>query len=281
MFENATRVLTVRGIDVRVTPSWLLIVALVVVSLFGRFAGEANPPVVAGAMAVGGTAVFFLSILAHETAHAFEARRRGVRVAGITLFLFGGVTEMNMEARRPRDEFAVAAIGPYVSLVLAAAMGLAVVWIHELVPAAAPVADVAGVIGWLNAGLALFNLIPGAPLDGGRVLRSGIWALTRDRARAMRLAARAGQGVALLLAGGGIWLYTATGQIIDVLWAAFLAWFMFNAAAAELRRARRHARPPDGLPPARPESRAGTDDPEGTPGRASSHRDGHVPDHRG
>jgi hypothetical protein len=126
---------------------------------------DVHPTGIAVAMAIAGAVLFFASILAHELAHAFEALHRGLEVHGITLFLFGGVTEMDARSESPRDEFVIAAVGPYVSLLCGAAFGLLATYATWLFPAglAQPVADVAGLLGWLNVLLAVFNLVPGAP----------------------------------------------------------------------------------------------------------------------
>jgi Zn-dependent protease len=238
MFPRAIRIARIGGVDVRVDPSWLFITLLVVWVLQGRFGAASGRSVALSlTMAAVGSLLFFVSVLAHELAHALEGKHRGVEVHGITLFLFGGVTEMDANVRRPRDEFAVSAIGPYVSLVLAAGFGLVVV-VARSAGLPAPVGEVAGVLGWINVALALFNLIPGAPLDGGRVLRSLIWAVTKDRHRATRIASWAGQAVAALLALLALWTITVEPQAsLDALWLVLIAWFMWQAARAERRQA--------------------------------------------
>lgn len=240
MFPRAFRIARISGIDVRVDPSWILIALLVVWTFFQRFTVTAERDVATG-LAMGGAAavLFFLSVLAHELGHALEARSRGVKVNGITLFLFGGVTEMHVEAKRPFDEFALAAVGPFVSLVTGAALGLVATGVETYLPnSAQPVAEVAGVLGWINVALAIFNLIPGAPLDGGRVLRSIVWAATKDRARSVRIAARSGQVVGGLLFGlAAFSILSQPEALFDGLWLAFIAWFLWQAAQAELRQA--------------------------------------------
>lgn len=224
------------GVDIRVDPSWFPIALLVAANFWYLLVRAYGHPVaVAVIAAVAAAAAFFASVLAHELAHALEARHRGVEVAAITLFLFGGVTETGSDVRRPRDEFALAAVGPYASLVLAAALGLvataagygarsSTLWV--------PVADVAGVLGWLNLGLAAFNVLPGAPLDGGRILRSGVWAVTGDRGRSVRVAARAGQVLGVLLVA-----YAGYRLVIDsdlgMVWIALVGWFLLRAARIE------------------------------------------------
>jgi Zn-dependent protease len=239
MFPRAFRIARLGGVDIRVDPTWLIIAALVVWSFLTRFSVQGRSGGVALTMAVAAALGFFLSVLGHELAHALEARHRGLKVHGITLFLFGGVTEMDFRTRQPRDEFTVAFVGPYTSLVLAAALGLIAAGIDEYVPALAEVAEVAGVLGWFNLAVALFNLVPGAPLDGGRVLRAMLWKVTGDRHRAALMASRAGQGVALLLGGVAFWLAVSNpNALFSALWFGFIGWFMFNAARTEQLQAR-------------------------------------------
>ena len=235
MFPRALRIARIRGVDVRLDPTWLVIAVLVVWSFLARWSLPGRPGVVALAMALAGAVGFFGSVLAHELGHAFEARHRHLAVHGITLFLFGGVTEMDLHTRRPRDEFTVAAVGPWTSLVLAAAFGLGTAALDWYLPEQfVEVATVTGTLGWLNLGLAVFNIVPGAPLDGGRVLRAGLWALLGDRHRAQLIASRAGQLVALVIWGFGAWLVLrGPGGLLQALWFAIIGLFMFNAARSE------------------------------------------------
>ena len=124
MLSRTRTVLRIAGVDVRVDASWLVIVVLITLSFWDRFSANGRSAAVSLVMAVFGSALFFASVLAHEVAHALEARHRGVDVAGITLYLFGGATEMTTEARRPQDEFALTAVGPWTSIVLGCAFAL-------------------------------------------------------------------------------------------------------------------------------------------------------------
>jgi Zn-dependent protease len=237
MFPRALRLTRISGIDVRLDPSLIVIAVLVGVSFGLRFA-ERYDPALAAVMALAASVLFFASILAHELAHGLEARHRRIEVRSITLFLFGGVTEMHHGGRRPRDEFMISAVGPYVSLVCGAAFGLLATFSSLLGPSLqGPVGDVAGLLAWLNVALAVFNLIPGAPLDGGRVLRAGLWWLLGDRHRAVRIASRAGQALAAGLVGLGVWSVTRPG---DAAWFGFwwivIGIFIFQAARSELRQ---------------------------------------------
>jgi Zn-dependent protease len=239
MFPRALRLVRIAGVDVRLDPSLLVFAALIVWTFAGRFQ-PAHGLTVALTMALVGTVLFLSSILAHELAHALEARHRGMHVEGVTLFLFGGVTEMHAHGQTARDELAVAAVGPYVSLLCAAVLGLIATFASDLLPAAVapPVATVAGLLGWLNLALALFNLIPGAPLDGGRVLRAVLWLLLHDRMLALRVSVRAGQALAIALVAAGGWLLLRVpGSALAALLTAAIGVFLFVAARKELRHA--------------------------------------------
>lgn len=236
MFPRAVTLGRFRGIPVRVDPTLLLIGLLVVWSFSGEFRDGDRPTTTAVAMAAVAALLFFVSILAHELGHALEARHRDMEVHGITLFLFGGVTEMRVHASGPRDEFVVAAVGPWMSLVMAATFGLAATGFGEIDAAWADAAgEVTGLLGWLNLMLAIFNLVPGAPLDGGRVLRAVLWGVLGDRGRASRWAARAGQAVAaLIMALGVAALATENADFIGAIWLIFIGSFIWNGARAEL-----------------------------------------------
>lgn len=255
MLSRSLRVTRLAGIDVRVHPS-LLLFAVVIAWVFGTGFLARHGLGTTVVMALAATALFLASVLAHELAHGLEARYRGITVHGITLFFFGGLTEMRARSRSPRDEFAVSAVGPYASLVCAAAFGLVVAFAPGLGPLERPVADVAGLLAWLNLFLAVFNLVPGAPLDGGRVLRAGLWWLLGDRDRAVRVAGRCGQTLAAGLAALGLamlaidlgWLTVPEGPGSSVWWQlagsrAFgvvlllVGVFIFQAARTELSQA--------------------------------------------
>lgn len=234
MLTGAWRIGSIRGIDIRIHSSWLIIALLVGWSFWARFTsvyGYATGPAIA--VAVVASLLFFASVLAHELAHSLEALHRGVQVGGITLFLFGGVTETRFDVKRPRDEFALTAIGPFTSFVLAALFGIAAAYATPL--GLNLVADVAGLLGWINLMLGAFNLLPGAPLDGGRILRSIVWWGTGDRGKAVRVAAGSGQVIGVLFVVGGLFLvFVVTGGAIDGVWFAFIGWFLVVAARQEV-----------------------------------------------
>ena len=181
-----------------------------------------------------GALVLLASLLAHELAHAVVARRAGVAVRSVTLWLFGGVTALGGEAKTPKAAFRIAIAGPATSLALAAIFGALVSALHAV--RAAPI--VVGVASWLaviNLVLGLFNLLPGAPLDGGRVLRAILWRRHGDSVRASIGAAHAGRVVAFILIGLGLAEFVA-GGLVGGVWLAFIGWFIFAASREEETR---------------------------------------------
>jgi len=216
-----------------------------VLVIFGLFAWElaalefparygTGPHPAYWAAAVVASALFFVSLLAHELAHAVVARHNGIGVRSITLWLFGGVAQLEGDALDPGADFRIAAVGPATSLALAALFAVV-----EAVAAAAGVHGVAlGVPGWLavsNLMLAVFNVIPAAPLDGGRILRAGLWRWNHDRDRAAVLAARVGRVFGVVLIVVGIVMFFVPGYGLFGLWPAALGLFLTSAARAEER----------------------------------------------
>jgi Zn-dependent protease/predicted transcriptional regulator len=218
------------GIDVTIDGSWFIIAFLLAWSF--SFFYESTFPELERAWAILlGTAaavLFFVSVLLHELSHSVMARRVGIPVEGITLFIFGGVTRTTEEAKSAGHEFAIAIVGPLASLGLAA-----VFWaLVNLTGNALPVTVRYGLghLGWLNLALGVFNMLPGYPLDGGRVLRSILWRATGDVDRATRAAVTGGKVVASVLVAIGL-ITVATGNL-GGLWYAAIGWFLYQAAAA-------------------------------------------------
>ncbi|KKC03583.1 site-2 protease family protein [Mycobacterium nebraskense] len=181
-----------------------------------------------------GALVLLASLVAHELAHAVVARRAGVAVGSVTLWLFGGVTTLGGEAKTPKAAFRIAIAGPATSLALAAIFGGLVAALSTV--GAAPIA--VGVASWLagiNLLLGLFNLLPGAPLDGGRVLRAFLWRRHGDSVRAGIGAAHAGRVVAFILIALGLAEFLL-GGLVGGVWLAFIGWFIFAASREEEMR---------------------------------------------
>src|SRR5207245_2103332 len=240
--------------DIRIHVSWILIFFLVVVSLSESIYPDQFPQwsrqktfIVSAVTAL----LFFASILAHELAHSLVARRFRMSVSSITLFLLGGVANLTKEPPSAKAEFFMAAAGPLTSIVIGV-VGVAVALATESSLSNAPwlqvVSAIAGYLGPINLVVAAFNLIPGFPLDGGRVLRSAIWAIGKDRLRATRIAARGGQivaGLFLLLAAN--FVFGLDFEVLGLrlgpnptqgLWYGLIAYFLFNAATSSLQQER-------------------------------------------
>jgi len=184
----------VAGISIGLHYSWLIIALLITLSLAQHFRAVApqwsNPVVWIAAIVTG--LLFFAALLLHELAHSLLAKSRGLRVRAITLFALGGVSQIESEARDAKSEFSIAIAGPVTSLLIGIAL-LGTAWLTGWKPATEPGTPVVSVLVWLgyiNIMLAAFNMIPGYPLDGGRVLRALIWWVTGNADRATRLAAR-------------------------------------------------------------------------------------------
>lgn len=240
MVFRVVRISRIGGIEVRLDPSLFVLVTLVVWVFTTLFRAD-HELLVAGIMALIGAVLVVLTTFAHELGHAMEARHRDIEVVGITLLLFGGVTEMHAHGQTARDELAVAAVGPYVSLLCGALFGIIATFADALLPAvvAAPVGQVAGVLGWWNVLLAVFNLVPGAPLDGGRVLRALLWMALGDRMRALTISVRLGQLLGVALVGFGLWTLTRTlAAWIPAVAFVVVGTFMIRAAGSELTHAR-------------------------------------------
>ncbi|HLH24754.1 MAG TPA: site-2 protease family protein [Chloroflexota bacterium] len=233
--EGALRLGRIAGIEISIHATWLLAFALVTWSLAGNVFPSTYPRWGQGTYWVVGTIaalLLFVCVLLHELSHSVVARARGMPVSGITLFIFGGVTNLHGEAKRPADEFWMAIVGPLTSFVIGATAWLV---LHLLPSGRTPVAGVLSYLAYVNLLLAIFNLVPGFPLDGGRVLRSLVWAITHDMRRATWIAARIGQAIAcLFIVVGGILAWQ--GEWLNGVWLAFIGWFLLNAARASYRQ---------------------------------------------
>jgi Zn-dependent protease/CBS domain-containing protein len=235
VFGTAWRVARIAGIEVRVDSSWAVIALLITYSMYLRLAvlyPELEGGGAAG-LAILSAGLFFGSVLVHELAHALVAQARGIRVQDITLFLFGGATRAKVESRGPADEFLIALVGPLTSGLLAGLFGIVAGLGREVL--SRPLAGTLGYLAWTNLLLAAFNLVPGFPLDGGRLLRAAIWKATNNLARATQIASLSGQGVGWLLVAAGVaWLLA--GDLAGGIWFAFIGWFLVQAARASYQQ---------------------------------------------
>ena len=220
------------GVDVRLNWSWIVILALLVWSLSEGVFPSQNPGLSDGtylAMGVAAALLFLLSVLLHELGHAWVARREGIEIEGITLWLFGGVTQFKSRFVSAGAEFRIAIAGPFVSV----ALGVVSVLIAQAgLPSA--VDGVAAWLGYINLTLAVFNLIPALPLDGGRVLRAALWRARGDLGWATRVASDIGQGFGYLFIALGIAMFILEGAFSGA-WLAFIGWFVLQAAKQEAR----------------------------------------------
>ena len=230
MQAGAVGVGRIAGVPVRLHWTWAIVVALLTWSLAARQLPDAAPghaDAAYVAAAAGSTLVFFVSLLAHELGHAVRARHEGVRIEGITLWVFGGVARFGGTFPSAEAELRIALAGPAVTAVFSA-VALAA---GALVPMPALLEASVLWLGATNVLLLGFNLLPAFPLDGGRVLRALLWRRGGDFARATRQAARTGVLLGQLLVGGGLALFVLGG--LGGLWLALIGWFIITAAVAE------------------------------------------------
>jgi Zn-dependent protease/CBS domain-containing protein len=183
--------------------------------------------------------LLLLGVLAHEVSHAVVAQHYGVQVDSITLWMFGGLAQLGRESPDPDTDLKVAGVGPLVSLLLGGLFGMLALGLSAAGLGGLPVGTVAWLAG-INVLLAGFNMIPAAPLDGGRVLRALLWKRSGDRERAAAAATRTGRVLGMLLAAVGLTTFLLTGRV-DALWLAVIGWFIAGAAAAEQQAAGLHA----------------------------------------
>lgn len=222
---------TIRGIEIRVHWSWLIILVLLSWSLAGTMFPVDVPEWTVQQRWLAGVAcaaLFFVSVLTHELAHAIVAQWSGMRVPSITLFVFGGVSAIAGEMTSARAEFRVAIVGPLTSAALAVVF--AALW---LATRGEGIASAFAYLATTNGALALFNLLPGFPLDGGRVLRSFVWARSGDLVRATRVAALSGTAFAFLMIGGGLVAVLAFG-LFQGIWYILIGLFLRSAAEGSL-----------------------------------------------
>jgi Zn-dependent protease/CBS domain-containing protein len=234
---------SIRGIRIGTNWSVAIIFALIAVGLGTLQFPSANPRQSAVTYALASvitTIVFFASLLAHELAHSFVARRYRLTVTSITLFLFGGISQLSGDVPSPSAEVFIAGAGPLTSLVLGGLFVGAAALVAGTSPVAASLPGVVltafAYLGFTNLALAVFNVIPAAPLDGGRLLRALVWWRTGDRVKATVWAGRAGQVLGWVFIAGGLYAFFATENFSWV-WIALIGWFVASGATAEARQA--------------------------------------------
>jgi Zn-dependent protease len=243
--SSSIKLMDLFGFRIGVDRSWFLILFLVIFLLSGEFRQALHSSdAVAYLTTVVTVLVLFGSLIVHELGHALVARREGITVRRIDLFLFGGLTEMSRDAATPAEDFKIAAAGPLATfgfVLLCLAVDLAIVGPHRLVHAAeldntVQITPVLLSLSWLlfwNILLLFFNLVPAFPLDGGRMTRAVIWRVTGQKERGTRTAAKLGQGFSLLLAGVGVFV-TLDYRNLSGLWLIGIAFLMYQSAKAAL-----------------------------------------------
>ena len=227
------------GIQLRLHYSWFFIFALITFALAGVYFPDTYPTWSLSARIAAGlitSVLFFASVLVHELMHSIVSQRQGVPVQSITLFFLGGVSQITSEPKQPADEFRMAIIGPLTSLVIGGIFLGIYFQLRNVDTFAAQF--VTGIVQWLgiiNLFLGVFNLIPGFPLDGGRVLRSLIWWRTRNLTRATRIASNVGRVVGFIFIFVGIY-FIFTGNWLNGIWLALIGWFLESAAVGSYRQ---------------------------------------------
>lgn len=234
MTGNSFQIGKIFGISIRIDYTWFVIFFLVAWSLGSRqFRAYPNwSYTMSWIMGIITAIIFFASVLAHELAHSLVSKARGVPVKSITLFIFGGVAQISDEPKKPSSEFWMALAGPATSLALGAFFGLIYLATGR---SSHPVPAVAWWLFWINVIVAGFNLIPGFPLDGGRILRSIIWRIKGNLRSATRIASTVGRIVAYLFILWGVRLVFAD-RWFDGIWFVFIGWFLERAASSSYRQ---------------------------------------------
>jgi Zn-dependent protease len=245
MRRSSIKLMNLFGFRIGVDASWFLILFLLIFVLSGPFRTTLHSSdAVAYLTTVVSVLLLFASLIVHELGHALVARRQGIEVNRIDLFLFGGITQMSRDANSAGEEFKIAVAGPvatFAVILVCIAVDLAIVGTHRLTHAIVldddiQITPVLLSLSWLlpmNVLLLLFNLVPAFPLDGGRIARAIVWRVTGDKVRGTRVAAQLGRGFSVILAGFGIWLALAYGSFSG-LWLVALAFLLGQSARGAL-----------------------------------------------
>jgi len=236
--RSGVRLGSVSGFEISLDYSWFIVFFLILATFSGAVFPERAPGLERSThvlMGIVGTVLFFGSLLLHELSHAFAARQRGVEVEGITLFIFGGMARTKTEPRTAGDEFFIAGVGPLTSLILAGIL-FAIAQLGPGLSLGVPVIAVAQYLAWLNLLLALFNLFPGFPLDGGRLLRATLWKRSGNLVAATRASSAAGRFLGWSIMALGVWLLLMGGVLVGGLWFIFIGWFLAQAAQSSYQQ---------------------------------------------
>jgi len=236
---GSLRIGRILGIPLAINYSWFIIFFLITIALSASYFPATYPDwpqTTYWALGIATSLLFFTSVVIHELSHSVVALSSGIPVKSITLFIFGGISHIAREATKPKLEMIMAAAGPLSSLVLGGLFGI--LWLATR-DVSEPLAALAWWLATINVVLAVFNMIPGFPLDGGRVLRSVIWWVTNDYRKATKIAAFSGQGVGFLFMVFGIAvMFMNPRDWIGGLWYILIGWFLENAAAGSFRQVR-------------------------------------------
>lgn len=234
MMGNSWRLGKIFGIEIHIDASWFIIFILVTWTLAGQYFPSQNPtwsPPLNWSLGIIASILFFASVLAHELSHSLVAIQQGEKVRNITLFIFGGVAQIGAEPDTPRKEFLIALVGPLTSIAISIVSGM-VWWLSREI--STPVASIAHYLSIINGMLAFFNLIPGFPLDGGRMVRSLIWGVSKNLKLATQVASFSGKVVAFLLILWGV-KQIFSGLTLNGIWMIFIGWFLYTAAVSSYR----------------------------------------------
>ncbi len=228
MFRNSLKLFKVFGIEIRLDLSWFIIFSLLAYYFGFQYFPSILPGIRTGILiivTIVTVLLFFSSVLVHEISHSLVAKSQGNPVKRITLFLFGGMAQIEKEPETAKGEFIMAVAGPAASFVLAIFFGI--IWFFSR--SIGPISESARYLAIINIVLGVFNMLPGYPLDGGRVLRSIVWKVTGNLKRATFVASTAGRIIGFLLIGGGI-VYFFFGNFLNGVWLAFIGWFLQTSA---------------------------------------------------
>ncbi len=227
---NGLRLGRIAGFPIAIDRSWVILLVLVVLGVQSAFATtyKSLSPVATWTMGLVAALFLFASVLAHELMHSVVARWYGIEIKGITLYIFGGVALFGSEPKRPRAEFNITIAGPLTSFALGI-LFLAISTLGSRNHWPISVVAVASYLGYINIVLGVFNLVPGFPLDGGRVLRSVLWALTGNYVKSTKFASALGQGIGILMIAYGVLRMLILGDF-GALWISLIGWFLMSAA---------------------------------------------------